>query len=108
MSAQPNLFQPKARARREDPDTSKAAAESVKDITAKQKAVLRLFLNAAGTDEEIAIRYNACRESFGLPVQSPSGLRSRRSELVHLGYLKDSGVRKETMSGRWAIVWMKA
>jgi len=100
-----------AHARRTDPDTSHDAAESVGNVTARQVAVLRLFLrdyNAAGmTDMELIEAYEvAARLDPRLfPEQSHSGLRTRRSELVHNGFVVDTGQRRRLPSGRWSIVW---
>ena len=98
MEAQLDIFDPAARAT--DPDTSWDAARSVRLITAKQAAV-RDVLGAAPsglTDEELAARYVG-------PHQSPSGLRTRRKELVDLGLVRDSGRRAQMETGRMAIVW---
>lgn len=90
------------RARREDPETSHEAAGSVRNLTAVQSAIL-MILRAAGpgTDEEIARAYL----SLDRPPCSPSGLRSRRAELVRLGKVEDSGERVKLETGRNAIVW---
>ena len=97
-----------ARARRTDPVTSHQAAESVKDLRGSQRAVLKLFHDMpAGygmTDEDIAKHY----PTKGLLQQSPSGLRTRRKELVDAGYLEDSGERRRMTTGRKAIVWQLA
>ena len=37
--------------------------------------------------------------------RSASGIRTRRSELVHAGYVRDSGHRATLPTGRKAIVW---
>ena len=85
--------------RRSDPATSHAAAESVGDVRLRQLAVLRVLVHNPGlTDEQIASNYVG-------PVQSPSGLRTRRSELVALALVEDSGARARMLSGRLAIVW---
>jgi len=40
-----------------------------------------------------------------LPSVSPSGLRTRRRELVDAGEVIDTGRREQLSSGRWATVW---
>lgn len=101
---QPSLFE--AHARRTDPDTSHAAARSVTGIRPSQVAVLKVLrqrLAGRGTDEQIAEAYANCS---GVPLQSPSGLRTRRHELVERGLLADSGDRIRLRTGRMAIVWV--
>lgn len=100
-----------ARARRSDPETSHEAARSisVKDLRSSQRAVLRTLakLRKGGTDVDIAGAYDHYGYSAIAP-QSPSGLRTRRAELVDRGLVADSGLRKRLPSGRQAIVWVKA
>jgi hypothetical protein len=107
MSTQPSLFdieQP-ARARTMDPETSHEAAASVKNVEAKRKAVLNTFLLwGEMTLEEMVANYKKCR---GFPWQSDSGLRTRCCELVRLGLIEDTGHKRETKSGRSAIIWRK-
>lgn len=102
-----------AKARNTDPETSHAAAESVSDLTEKQNAVLmalRRYPNGL-TDERVATIYGNARSVVPrdweqpFPRQSPSGLRSRRAELVEKGLVRDSGRREKTASGRQAVVW---
>lgn len=91
-----------AYARRTDPWTSHAAARSITEdkLRESQLAVLYLLKRiGASTDEEIADAYS------GPPRQSPSGLRTRRKELVDAGYVCDTGDRKRLVSGRLSIVW---
>lgn len=93
-----NALFPRAVARAGDPQTSWDAARSVRDIRASQSEVLRLFVaRGAMTDEQVAERYSG--------FQSPSGLRTRRAELVALGRLRDTGHRIVGRSGRRMIVW---
>lgn len=97
-------------ARTSDPVTSHAAAASIPSdrIRKRQRAVL-LILKAAGpsTDEQIALRYALVEtsEAGHFPPQSPSGLRTRRSELHRAGYVKDAGEKRKLKSGRLGIVW---
>lgn len=93
-------------ARSTDPETSQAAADSVRRQTDTHRMIQLRFRELAGgglTDEELAARV----EAAGYRI-SPSGLRSRRSELVDLGVLVDSGRRRRTRAGRATIVWTLA
>lgn len=90
-----------------DPDTSHAAARSVRPfLTARREAVL-LVLSGAGpmTDEELHAEYAFAVALDVVPPQSASGLRTRRSELVDAGMVVDTGERRATASGRQAVVW---
>ena len=89
----------RAVARRTDPDTSWDAALSVTRIRESQREVLDVLerMGGLGTDEGIARVYNG--------RQSPSGLRTRRAELVTLGAIVDTGQRVVGSTGRRMIVW---
>ena len=93
-----------AHARRDDPQTSHAAAASVSGLTEKQQAVLDVFKHSSEShfsDEQMIALY----QSAGLTPQSESGLRSRRSELVRKGLLKYSGWLTKTAAGRHTRMW---
>jgi len=92
------------RARTTDPKTSHDAAESVHDVTATQDYVLRA-LRKPRTDVELLEAYRNFKRA---PRASESGLRTRRSELVRQGLVRDSGRRVVLESGRAAIVWEKS
>ena len=100
----PTLFdqEPVARARATDPDTSHQAARSVTNLRDSQEAVLRTLRLMSATDVELMRVY---RHNERNPVQSDSGIRTRRKELVDLGLVRDSGLRRKLPSGRNAIVW---
>lgn len=93
-----------AKARATDPQTSHAAAASVKNLTRSREPLLAVIKgNGGGTDEMILGQYE---DVFGnAHPQSPSGLRTRRAELVRAGLVEDSGERRTLRSGRQAIVW---
>ena len=91
------------RARRTDPKTSHDAADGVRDVTATQDYVLRA-LRRPRTDVELVEAYRNFKRA---PRASESGLRTRRSELVRRGLVRDSGRRIVLESGRAAIVWEK-
>lgn len=91
-----------AAARLSDPPTSHEAAASIRDLNGKQQAVLDTFRRCGPmTDEQLCERY----PSPHVPVQSESGLRTRRHELVEQGHLRNSGRKDTTESGRASIVW---
>lgn len=93
--------EPQAVARHTDPETSHAAAASVTGIRASQRMILgALQRHGSGTDEDI---YEWLRNE-GHKI-SLSGARTRRSELVRLKLVRDSGERRMLMSRRMAIVW---
>lgn len=87
-------------ARATDPETSHQAARSVRNMQAAHEAILSLLKrNGRLTDEQIY--EHECVRS----LCSPSGARTRRSELVSAGLVKDSGFCGKTVSGRKTIMW---
>ena len=105
QGVQESLLEPYKRTRKGDPETSLAAAESVTKITEKQEAVLGLIRGRGPfTDEELSVAYDQ-GVPFGLPRQSPSGLRTRRSELERRGLVRWTGEHRKLASGRMARVW---
>lgn len=93
-----------AHARNGDPWTSHAAARSLGDrkLRETQEAVLTAFRTFGPMHHEQLV---AAYESLGLRRQSVSGLRTRTSELVALGHLRDSGRVTTLVSGRKSIIW---
>lgn len=95
-------------ARLSDPSTSHEAAASVADVRKSQAAVLGvLAFVGRSTDEQLVSEYAMAVETFPdtTPRQSPSGIRTRRHELVQQGLIADSGERVKMASGRYAVVW---
>lgn len=100
-----------AHARRSDPDTSHDAADSIADLTAKQQAVLSVLkMVGPQTDAMLDEVYERMRvnRQLDVPLQSPSGIRSRRAELVARGLVISTGETVRLASGRSAIVWAAA
>jgi len=98
-----NLFGGSAHARRTDPETSHEAAGRLKqeDLSRGQKRVLCVMHEAAPATDEVLLE-----ASVALRVKiSPSGFRTRRTELVAKGLVEDSGGRRDTKFGNPAIVW---
>lgn len=89
------------RARRGDPSTSHEAAASVAHVRESQRLLLDVLANLGpSTDEGIALAAAA----ISWPI-SPSGLRTRRHELVELGLVYPTGEERRLVTGRWAKVW---
>jgi hypothetical protein len=77
-------------------ETSKAAAwAALPGSGTQRRRVLELVGRCACTDEEISHHLD----------MNPSSVRPRRGELVAGGWIEDSGVRKATESGEFAVVW---
>lgn len=91
------------RARETDPHTSHDAAASVRGLRKKQADVYTILTASPVGLTDIGIDW--VHHDRGYPPQSSSGLRTRRSELVALGLVRDSGRREQLPSGRQAIVW---
>ena len=91
-----------AHARRTDPETSHAAAASPTPGTLRprQAEVLNILRQGPMHDQRIAATALAWHSK-----QSPSGLRTRRAELVATGLVEDSGRREILPSGRGSVVW---
>jgi hypothetical protein len=102
------------RARRTDRATSHDAADSAREnFRSKHQSVLTVFYKYHEmTDPELIARYRAAQKEderavthgdrplWNLQQQSDSGIRSRRAELVRLGYLREAGKRdKHTVWG---------
>ena len=88
-------------ARRSDPHTSHEAPPTADARAAHQRAVLDVLAWGPATDEGI---YARIKRGFDARI-SPSSARTRRSELVAKGLVRDTGRREPTESGRKAIVW---
>lgn len=119
MSAQPEqpdlfdlgLGSEPVRARPSDPWTSHAAASSIAidKLRASQQAVLDCYRkHGAMHHGRLVAVYLADLRAAGWPLQSESGLRTRTSELVGRGLLKDSGEVVVLPSKRKSIVWEPA
>jgi hypothetical protein len=92
---------PKATARRTDPDTSHAAAASFTEqkLTEIQRDVLSFFRQVRrATDEQLETCLHLKHPGF-------STLRKRRTDLVQMGLLRDSGERAVNGGCRKMIVW---
>lgn len=106
----PTLFdlEPVATARRTDPETSREAARSVQNIAQAQEDVLALLKRGPATDEELKARHDSAVSLGAMKRQSPSGLRTRRAELVERGLIVSDGRTRRTTAGRNSLVWRLA
>jgi len=92
------------RARNTDPDTSHQAAQRLlrNSVTALQFAVgIALENEGPMTDEQLCQHLAETHTD----LVTVSGVRTRRSELVNMGFVYDTGERRPTVTGRQAIVW---
>ena len=90
-------------ARKSDPKTSHDAAKSVTNLTEIKIKIIEL-LKTPMTDTDLVFNIRASTDW----LVSESGVRTRRSELVELGLVIDSGRREKLASGRLAILWATA
>lgn len=93
-------------ARHTDPSTSHEAARSLtaERLTETQSAILELLGSRQMTDELIQRAYDVGVADGAWSPASPSGLRSRRAELVARGLVEEKD-RDKTRFGRSTIVW---
>ena len=94
-----------AHARTTDPRTSRDAAASVDVHADRYRGILHLLIGEPMSDEQLWCHYTAYQAAYGWPQQSPSGLRTRRRELVDAGYVRASRVEGRTESGRACQLW---
>lgn len=96
-----------AHARSTDPSTSQIAALKVSsNLSENQQSVLEAFIEGgAMTDVELVRFYQSNTGSFFWPLQSESGLRTRRKELTDVGLIVNT-LRKIRVDGHGlSIVW---
>lgn len=97
-----------AHARNSDPETSHQAAASVRiaNLGRTRDGIMDVLkVNGQQTDEQIWETYSRWHDlGRTVPRSSPSGLRSRRSELVRMGFVEACGTGK-TASGRPCTIW---
>ena len=94
----------KPKARATDPETSHKAVPKKLNLTRCREAAL-VVLRELGpmTDEQLHSAYSARARMGHAPSQSPSGLRTRRCELVRMGLARFVG--ETTTGGKSLSVW---
>ena len=88
-----------------DPETSRLAAHTVR-LGGSQIDVLAVMREFGPMSDDSLVRFmeSACK-GRGIRRQSPSGIRTRRRELVDRGLVVDTGNRVTLQNGRKAILW---
>lgn len=96
-----------AHARSTDPNTSHAAARSVKPEIMRVLHRVQLMLLAIEPDTHNGLwgKYLAHADDNGWPLVSMSGFRTRVAELVAAGLVEDSGRRAVLPTGRRSTIW---
>ena len=86
------------RARTSDPVTSKEAAKSVRAVRASHLRILAQFrLYGDMTDEQLALVLEDAEKGAGIKHMSPSGVRSRRSELSKPNMDRITEIKQESV-----------
>ena len=93
---------PTATARSSDPATSHEAARSHRDTgTIRARIIDLLWTEGPMTDEQLVELYLHRHAASA----TPSGIRTRRAELVADGYIEQTSRPGRTKAGRRATVW---
>lgn len=95
----------KTRVRTDDPDTSREAAASQRELNIRavhHELIAVMSELGDATDEEIADAYE---RRPGAPRHTAAGLRHRRLELLDKGLVIETGERRVQRSGRRGRVW---
>jgi hypothetical protein len=95
----------KANTRNAGPETSRAAAATIDDLSDRHWAVWACLSERPSTDSELLARYHQREALHAWPKQTPQSIRSRRAELVQAGHVEHSGIYGLSDTGRSAIIW---
>jgi hypothetical protein len=93
------------KARTTDPQTSWDAAESVRNVTDTQAAILMLLRATPMCDEKLIAEYRRWERIDNYPAASDQGIRSRRAELVRLGLVIPAPYKELMSTNRYGQVW---
>lgn len=99
----------RAHARKSDGPNSHKAAQSVTNLGRTRDEILRILKHyGPQADEQIIYAFRKCGMNAASTCElcraSDSGIRSRRSELVTMGFVHEVGTGK-TKSGRPCAIW---
>lgn len=95
------LVEVPAGARSTDPDTSHIAAAIRRDIAGNHRLVLQLLADH-GPMTDWDLSQQAARRGIKIV---PTSIGKRRQELLTVGYVCNSGRRRQTGTGATAICW---
>lgn len=95
------LVEVPAGARSTDPDTSHIAAAMPRDIAGNHRLVLQLLADH-GPMTDWDLSQQAARRGINIV---PTSIGKRRQELTTVGYVCNSGRRRQTGTGATAICW---
>ncbi len=92
-----------SKVRRRDPQTSfeAATAQTAEKSQRLYTAIYRVLSRRSLTDDELIA---ALERSAPFSV-TPSGVRSRRKELVQAGWVHDTGLQRPSTAGKPSTVW---
>ena len=99
------LNHPSVAVRHDAMDTSREAAERAKPNSGKQREEIYFAIQAANNHKFQGLTADEIATLLNLPAQSVS---ARINGLHKDGFIKDSGLRRNTRYGRKAIVWQVA
>lgn len=99
------LNHPSVAVRHDAVDTSREAAERAKPNSGKQRELIYFWVKFSTNCEANGITADELSILLELPAQSVS---ARINGLHKDGFIKDSGLRRNTRYGRKAIVWQVA
>lgn len=98
MESQLEIDWTRSHARRTDPDTSKAAAESVQTAASRHEAAILAELAVSS----VPLAAEQLADRLGLDhVQ----VNRRLPDLEHAGVARKTDERHQNRSGRWAVKW---
>ena len=98
------LFE-QAHARKTDPINSHLAAVRVTNLGRVRDAIIAILEHfGPKSDEEIKELYKIREVTKGYPWASEESLRTRRSELVRMGFVREVGTGR-TQAGRACGIW---
>lgn len=92
--------------RASDPETSRAAAAGLRNLTHRHEAVWRVLRSLGpSADFEVEAAYDRFATEVWWQRQSPQSIRSRRAMLLRYELVLCTGVKVPTPNGTLAFTW---